>query len=160
MKIAFIAVAIVVLVLILVVIARSRGVSSTALVKQLPAVLERLCATGTDESFVVFLFEAPARTSSDPTINLQYSIDHGVLGLDWVLIAPQNIADKEAIREFLARGGRVVNERVENGVKYLRVEGSGLEELGLGIMTEFYHLTPETRVDLVVEEFKWTPEKA
>jgi len=36
----------------------------------------------------------PSDSKDGEAVNLQYSIDSGVVGFDWVLIGPRNIADR------------------------------------------------------------------
>ena|ERR1019366_4304345 len=138
---------------------RSRIVApSSVTVIQIPAVVAQLRATGKNASFAVFIFTphgAPAGENN--VVNLQYSIEGGIVGLDWVLIAPRNIADKDSIAQFISRCGHPVSEREGNNVHYLRIESGDVQELGVKIATEFYHLAANGKVDLITEGFEWKP---
>ena len=77
----------------------------------------------------------------DPYIDIQYSVHDGVLGLDWVLIEEQNIADKDRITRFIAELGHTVAELEMNGVEFLRVENGDLAALGMSIVKDCYQVT-------------------
>jgi hypothetical protein len=130
---------------------------SLVTVEQMPAVVAKLQREGKDSSFAVFMFEPRAGEPKKVSVNLQFSIENGVTGLDWVLLSPRNIADKEALSAFIASSGHAVSEHEMNDVKYLRVEGSGVSELGVKICREFYHLTPDEKMELLAEGFEWQP---
>jgi hypothetical protein len=119
---------------------------------QIPTIVSKLQRTGRDGSFVVFMFSIPG--NHDETLpNLQYSVENGQLGFDWVLIAPQNMKDETAVTDFIKRFGHTSSKREMNGVRYLRFEGMGVEDLGLKILQDFYHLPSDTKLELIVEGF-------
>lgn len=78
--------------------------------------------------------------------NIQYSIENGRVGLDWVLEAPQNIKDQTALADFIKRNGYTVLRNDTEDVPYLRVEGEGVADLGVKILCEFYHMQKQTKV--------------
>ena len=84
---------------------------------------------------------------------LQYSIEKGQLGFDWVLLAPRNIEDEAQLTQFMKGVGYTVAKRDINAVRYLRVEGKDLENLGIKILCDFYHLAPEAKLELITEGF-------
>src|SRR5690348_1776163 len=93
-------------------------------VGQIPKVVSQLKTTGRDSSFAVFLFiprDRPAN-DGDEQVNLQYSIENGRLGFDWVLLAAPNIADQDKIAAFMRDRGFAANMREMNKVRYMRVE--------------------------------------
>jgi hypothetical protein len=123
---------------------------------RLPAIVGKLQSTGSDGSFVVFMFSIEG--SQDEILpNLQYSIEGEALGLDWVLSAPGNVRDESAIADFMKGLGYSVSKREMNDVRYLRVEGSGLADLGIKIFRDFYHLDPQAKLELITEGFDWRP---
>jgi hypothetical protein len=150
-------IAVVVTVLFLVLARRAQEVRVSA--SQIPAVVSQLKAFGKDSSFVVFVFmpEGKVAPEDEEGVNLQYSIENGRIGLDWVLLAPQNIADKEKIAAYIADRGFAANMREMNKVSYLRVENGDVADLGARIATEFYHLDPADQVDLIVDGFDLKP---
>jgi hypothetical protein len=119
---------------------------------QIPSIVSRLQKTGRDGSFVVFMFSIPG--NHDETLpNLQYSIEKGWLGFDWVLLAPLNIKDEVPLSDFVKHLGYTVSKREMNGVSYLRIEGQAVEDVGVKILRDFYHLAPEAKLELIVEGF-------
>ena len=96
----------------------------------IPAVFSALVEAGQDESFAVFLFgpagQPPAAVDA---LNVQFSIEGGHSGIDWVLLAPLNLESQAQFVQFFTRRGRQVLPREMNQVKYLRVEGDHLAEL-------------------------------
>jgi len=129
----------------------------TVRIDQIPDVVSQLKATGQDSSFAVFLFMPEGKRAHDDEekVNLQYSIEGGHVGLDWVLLAPQNVTDQNEIAAYIKDHGFAANMREENNVRYLRVEDGDIAGLGVKIATEFYHLNPAAEVDLIVESFDW-----
>ena len=140
---------------LLAILLRSKGTGQEptyATRDQIRSIVSRLQRTGRDGSFVVFMFSIPG--NHDETLpNLQYSVEDGRLGFDWVLIAPQNIKDETAVTDFIKRFGYTSSKREMNGVHYLRFEGKGVEDLGLKILQGFYHLPSDTKLELIVEGF-------
>ena len=47
--------------------------------------------------------------------------------------------------------GYTVAKREMNAVRYLRVEGKDLKNLGIKILRDFYHLAPEAKLELITE---------
>ncbi|MEQ1642202.1 MAG: hypothetical protein ABL959_02005 [Pyrinomonadaceae bacterium] len=121
-------------------------------IEQIPTIVAKLQQTGKDSSFVVFMFQIQGN-SDELFPNLQYSIENGKVGFDWVLIAPQNIKDEGAISAFVTNQGYVPSKREMNGVRFVRVEGTGIENLGVKVLRDFYHLAPDTKLELIVDGF-------
>jgi hypothetical protein len=124
---------------------------------EIPHVIKQLQQSARDGNFVVFLFVPPDSTDGE-AVNLQYSIEDGIIGLDWVLIGPRNIADRTKISEFAATLGYRFKECEMNDTRYLRVTGSGISDLGKSIIKDFYKLNLNTKLDLVTEGFEWQPQ--
>jgi hypothetical protein len=156
LKTLLVVVVIVAVVVGLVLLVRSRIVPTrSATVADIPPILARL-ATLKDGSFAVLMFDSPLSRGGDP-VNLQYSVEHGTVGLDWVLLGSTNIADKEKVAAFAAQLGHPLSERLMNKVHYLRAEGSGLERLGTSIIVELYGIPRTAQLDLITEGFEWPP---
>ena len=126
-------------------------------VRQLSSVFDQLNTNHKDASWAAFTFCPPDEPASDQTsVNLQYSVEGGKIGFDWILLAPRNIADKEKIVAFIKNKHYTVLEREGNGVKYLRVEDGDLVQLGKQ-MAEFYHLQADSQMGMFVDGFEWKP---
>lgn len=155
MKILLTILVIVAVICLIVVLIRSQRPSQEATYvtrDQIPSIVSKLEETGRDGSFVVFMFSVP---DNDDELfpNLQYSIENGQLGFDWVLLAPRNIKDEAKLTQFMRGVGYTVSRREMNAVSYLRVGGKDLENLGIKILRDFYHLAPEAELELIIEGF-------
>ena len=122
---------------------------------QIPAVVEQLRQKGSEASWVVFMFYTPrlSTKTDDDCPNLQYSIQNGKVGIDWVLLGPRNIADKAQISKFIASKGHKKTEMEMNEVSYLRVENGDLAGLGRSIVEEFYKMPFDADVGILVSGF-------
>ncbi|MDR3454691.1 MAG: hypothetical protein P4L96_18155 [Rhodoferax sp.] len=122
----------------------------------IPDLVDQLRDKGGDASYAVVMFCSPyAFSGEDPIINLQYSVEGSVLGLDWVLLGARNIEDKERIAAFITRAGHAVTEQEMNNVRFLRVEGGDVADLGFRIVTEYYQIKPTAEIDLLVDGFEY-----
>ena len=122
--------------------------------EQIPSVVAQLQSEGKNSSFAVFMFRPD---SSESAVNLQYSMENDVVGLDWVLLSPRNISDKERISTFITSSGHAIAEREMNNVKYLRVEGPEMAKLGIKICSEFYQVASNEKIELLTQGFEWQP---
>lgn len=131
--------------------------TSTVRVADAPRVLQQLQASGSDGSFAVFMFNAPNGAGADHVVNLQFSIEGGRPGLDWVLMAPQNIRDQDRFVRLAEDLGYTAEAREMNDVRYLRVEHGDLARLSMAVMQDLYGFQPTDEVELLVEGFDWQP---
>ncbi len=125
----------------------------SATAADVPTIVAKL-ATLKDGSFAVFMFDSPLSSGGD-AVNLQYSVEQGAVGLDWVLLGQTNISDKEKISAFASQRGHPMTERVMNDVHYLRTEGRDLDKLGTSIIVEYYGIPRDAKLDLITEGFEW-----
>ena len=131
---------------------------------QIPYVIEQLGKRGKDASWIVFIFDTSIHSplTDDSYPNLQYSVINGVVGLDWVLLGPRNIADQEKLTRFIKRHQRKVTKQCQNEVFFLRVEDGDLSSLGTSIAQDFYGVAPDTHVRLLVQGLEipgWNPKR-
>lgn len=120
-----------------------------------PALTSALQASGSSGAFWVVLIPGTARADGY-TANLQYSIEDGVFGMDWVLIAERNIEDKERFLEYVRGAGASVQEKTGNGVRYLRATGGfELVRVGQELLERVYGVKPGAKLQLIVAGFKW-----
>jgi hypothetical protein len=123
---------------------------------QIPSVVKHLQDTGKDSSFAVLCFPSPcAQESENGFINIQFAIQGGLLGLEWVLIGEENIEDRQRVVKFIEGEGYTVTERELNQVPYLRVEVGDLTTLCTRIITQCYGYTSDSNVQLGVHCFQW-----
>jgi len=136
---------------------RSRiALTHSVVTGDIPEIVSQLQRSAKDAHFVVLMFVPPGSTDGE-AINLQYSIEDGVIGLDWVLLDPRNIADKEKVSEFASKLGYRFEEHEENKVHYLRVTGGDISGLGISIIRDFYKMDPNTKLEMITEGFQWQP---
>lgn len=137
---------------------RARIMTPSAIsVSQLSSVFHQLNANHKDASWAAFTFCPLGEPASDQTsVNLQYSVEGGKIGFDWILLVPRNIADKDKIVAFMKDKHYTVLEREGNAVRYLRVEDGDLVQLGKQI-AEFYHLQADSQMGMFIDGFEWKP---
>jgi hypothetical protein len=123
---------------------------------EIPKIVKQLEQSANDGNFVVFIF-VPPNSKDGESVNLQYSIEGGVVGLDWVLISPRNIADQKKIIEFVSTLGYQLKEYEMNNTRYLRTTGDYISDLGKSIVKDFYKMDLNTKLDIVVEGFELQP---
>ena len=156
MKVALIIIACLVGVTLLVLLVRSRiAPTYPVTARDIPEVISQLQRSGKDGHFAVLMFVPPGSTGE--AVNLQYSIDGGVVGLDWVLLSPRNVADQAKVSEFALRLGYQLDKHEMNNVSYLRVTGRGISELGAKIVQDFYKIGSDIKLEMITEGFKWQP---
>jgi hypothetical protein len=123
--------------------------------RDFPALVSALKETGGPGSFWVVLVPGTAKADGY-TANLQYSIEDGVVGLDWVLIAERNLEDKQRFLDVAHSAGAKIEEKEGNGVRYLRATGTpDLTGLGREILQRLYAVKPDDNLQLIVTGFKW-----
>jgi hypothetical protein len=129
---------------------------SNAKMADIPAIFEKLRATGKDANFATFCFGISDKSVSDNAVNVQFSIEGGRIGFDWILICKINIRDKDKFMLLAERlGHKVVAGKWKNGVEYLRVEDGNLPKLCEASIRELYAMPPDADLELVLEGFTW-----
>lgn len=136
---------------------RQRRRSDTPVsIRQMRAVATKLRGTGHDQAFAVFRFAPAVELANENTmVDLQFAMDGGRLGLEWVLVSPRNRADRDRIAAFMRQNGHTVDVQQMNGVEFLRVEDGDVIALGQDIMREVYGLEDSATVSLIADGFEW-----
>lgn len=123
----------------------------------IPAVLAAVSRTGRDGTFAAFLFglrgQPPAQVDA---LNVQFSIEEGRVGIDWVLTAEPNLRAEARFKEFFGGKSLTAVSREGNGVKYLRVEGEHLADLLREFLQREFGVTDDQKMELIAEGFAWT----
>jgi len=136
---------------------------STLNLSLIPSVVAKLNANGMKDSFAIFTFDTQVVTEgqSDNTLNLQYAIEDGVVGLEWPLCRARNIADKQRFIKYITERGCKVSEHIFestgrefNDWTYLRIEEGNIVDLGMRILTELYQLQSNAEISLLVDGFE------
>jgi hypothetical protein len=129
----------------------------TATAKQIPDLLAQLSRLQSYPAFVTFVFSAPDQPGDDHAMNVQFSVEGGTTGFDWVLLAPRNLSDEKRFLEFARALGFAPSLKEMNNVRYWRVEHGDIASLCGRVITEMYGMSDTQPIDLVVEGFKWKP---
>lgn len=126
---------------------------------QIPDVVEQLRRKGTNGSWAVLMFYTPlvSTETSDQCLNMQYAIQNGSVGLEWVLRGERNREDKERLIDFIKAQGHSVFETDLNEVNYLRVEDGDIGDPGIKIVTDLYQVSQDYKLGLIVSGFQYTP---
>jgi hypothetical protein len=118
------------------------------LVSQVPSVVGQL-NTNHKTPFLpraVFIFcPAGERHSKKTEVHLTYSVENGKLGLDWSRFTRRNIADKDKVLAFIQERHQTVLQQ-EDRIRYFRVEGEKIIQLGMQILQDFYHLPGNAKI--------------
>jgi hypothetical protein len=141
----------------LAILLRSRVAATQAVsVADIARVLSALSAATADPAFAVFIFHTPDRPDSEGALNLQFSLEGGRPGFDWVLLGSRNVQEQQRFLEFARGRGYDPKMKEENHVKYLRVEEGDLAALCAGVITGLYRQDPTGPLRLLVHGFKWS----
>ena len=124
-------------------------------VRDIPQVITQLSASRSPPAFAAFILVPPDRPDQGEAVNLQFSIENGRVGFDWVLLAPPNIRDQERFIAFARASGFAPSKREENNVQYLRVEDGDLATLCSEIVTKMYGWPENEPFDMITEGFVW-----
>jgi hypothetical protein len=124
----------------------------------IPEIISQLGRSSENGNFALLMFVPPGSADGE-AVNLQYSIENGTVGMDWVLLGSRNAADRAEIVQFASKLGNRLDEHEMNGVRYLRVTGSGIAELGSKIIQDFYRISSDTELEMVTEGFQWQPQQ-
>jgi hypothetical protein len=128
----------------------------TITIRDVPSILTALSFKKRDGNFAVFLFGANgAPPAAADALNIQFSVEGGEIGIDWVLLSPLNIDAQQRFRSFFEESGRTVVEREMNGVRYLRVQAGHLGQLLQDFLQQEFGVTLDHRMSLITSRFKW-----
>jgi hypothetical protein len=122
----------------------------SVLVNQVPSVVDQLKTNHKNPSWAhaVFIFcPAGERHSNKTEVHLGYFVENGKVGLEWSRLTRRNIADKDKIVAFIQERHQTVLQQ-DNRIRYFRVEGENISQLGMQILEEFYHLPGNAKIGM------------
>lgn len=129
-----------------------------ASVNDIPRLIKKLKRRKSHKPFASLMF-IPEDTEDGEGVEVMYSAENGVVGFDWALVCPRNIADKDEIVRFASKAGYMLSEVENETLRSLRYEGEGIADLGKRIICGFYEIDPDEKVDLIAEGFEWGEEE-
>jgi hypothetical protein len=135
--------------------AAARAPSQAVQLRDLPRVLERLEAEGGDGAFAGFLATPAGGKAADDMLSVQFSIEDGRAGLDWLLLQPANVAAQARFERLAAERGHYVVEAAVDDVQYLRVEDGDIAALAVAVMQQLCGLGETDAVVLLTDGFTW-----
>lgn len=87
-----------------------------------------------ETSFAVFIVPRPNQDS----VEVQFSIEDGAAGLDWILESEANQAERRKVEQYILSTGFHFQEKEMNNWHYLRVEQGDIVTLCVGIIRDIY----------------------
>ena len=119
---------------------RDRGIRrKTIPVADVGEVFRQMSAQGVETSFAVFAIRT-AGQDQDDVVEIQYSVEDGKTGLDWILMSPANIAEKPKVIQYAASRGVEWQEKEMNDWLYLRIEQGDVAALCRSLIEDLYHV--------------------
>ncbi len=122
-------------------------------------VFQLVSSTQRDGTFGVLLFGERGQPPAEmDALNVQFSVENGRVGLDWVLLAPRNVEARDRVVAFFERSGSASTSRSMNGVNYLRTENGDLANLAVTMLRSVFGVTDTQEMPLIAEGFSWAVE--
>ena len=117
---------------------RDKGVrSKTISVNDIGSVYRRISTQAVETSFAVFIISPPHRDTQD-TLEVQFSVEQGVTGLDWILMSEPNRREKTRVIRYALDKGVEWRSCEMNDWVYLRMEQGDLVELCTSLIRDLY----------------------
>jgi hypothetical protein len=133
-----------------------RGNEARVSLEEIPAVFGKVEMAGKDGTFAAFSFRIADETVKDPAVNVQFSVEGGRVGFDWMLTCEVNRRDRETFLTLAQRLGHTVTEhKGRNNCEYLRAEDGDLAQLCRASIVELYSLPESAEVGLAWQGFDW-----
>lgn len=118
--------------------ARKRGVHSKKIsVSDIGEVYRQLSTQGVETSFAVFII-TPSKSEGNETVEIQFSVEEGVTGLDWILMSEPNKREKQRVTQYALHKGAKWQECEMNNWVYLRIEQGDLVELCTSLIRDLF----------------------
>jgi len=119
---------------------RDNGIHATTIsVSDIGEVYRQISTQGVETSFAVFVF-APSQWSTEDTLEVQFSVEEGVTGLDWILMSEPNQREKPRVIQYALCKGAEWQECEMNKWVYLRIEKGDLVELCTSLIRDLYEV--------------------
>lgn len=114
---------------------RRRGIRSSQItLDSVGEVYGDISEQAVETSFAVFIIPRPIHES----VEVQFSIEDGAAGLDWILESEANRAERLKVEQYILSKGFHFQEKEMNNWHYLRVEQGDIVKLCVGIIRDIY----------------------
>ena len=115
---------------------RDQGIRrKTIAVADVGEVFRQISAQGVETSFAVFAIQ-----TGDDAVEIQFSVEDGKTGLDWILMSPANIEEKPKVIQYAASKGVEWQEKEMNDWLYLRIEQGDVVGLCTSLIEDLYQV--------------------
>lgn len=117
---------------------RDKGVHTKSIsVSDICDVYRQILNQHVETSFAVFII-APPQWNAGDTVEIQFSVEEGVTGLDWVLMSESNQREKQRVVQYALSKGSEWQECEMNKWIYLRTDQGDLVELCTSLIRDLY----------------------
>ena len=119
---------------------RDQGIRrKTIAVADVGEVFRQISAQGVETSFAVFAIRT-GEEDEDDVVEIQFSVEDGKTGLDWILMSPANIEEKPKVIQYAASKGVEWREKEMNDWLYLRIEQGDVVGLCTSLIEDLYQV--------------------
>ncbi len=119
---------------------RDQGIRrKTIAVADVGEVFRQISAQGVETSFAVFAIRT-GEEDEDDAVEIQFSVEDGKTGLDWILMSPANIEEKPKVIQYAASKGVEWQEKEMNDWLYLRIEQGDVVGLCTSLIEDLYQV--------------------
>ena len=119
---------------------RDHGIRrKTIAVADVGEVFRQISAQGVETSFAVFAIRT-GEDDEDDAVEIQFSVEDGKTGLDWILMSPANIVEKPKVIQYAASKGIEWQEKEMNDWLYLRIEQGDVVGLCTSLIKGLYQV--------------------
>lgn len=117
---------------------RNHGIRRTIIaVADIGEVFRQMSLQGIETSFAVFIIQA---RDQNETVEIQFSVEDGKTGLDWILMSPANVEEKPKVTQYAESTGFKWQEKEMNDWLYLRVEEGDLVGFCTSLIKDLYQV--------------------
>ncbi len=118
---------------------RDPGVQRTTIaVADVAEVFRQISAQAVETSFAVFIIQ---REGDEDPVEIQFSVEDGKTGLDWILMSQPNIDEKPKVIEYAASRDLEWQEKEMNDWQYMRIADGDLAGLCTSLIADLYGAT-------------------
>ncbi len=108
-------------------------------VSDIGEVYRQISDQSVETSFAVFII-APPQWKTKDTVEIQFSVEGGLTGLDWILMAEPNRREKPRVIQYALRKGIAWQECEMNNWLYLRIEQGDLPSFCTFLIRDLYEV--------------------